>query len=197
MTDSIILYFCNTCKQRLPFSAFPSKGFWEDVRRRACRDCRRRQPERVARRDQQIKAWRERRKAERTLAHAHATKPCLGCGQAILKARGIARCPGCAAKESSRQKVLKKNKITATRYKKMLAMQKGKCAICEGQPRARRLAVDHCHVTGRIRGLLCMRCNVALGLMGDDLKGLRRFEKYLIRFRKRGDRGRATAPPKG
>lgn len=43
------------------------------------------------------------------------------------------------------------------------------------------LAVDHCHVTGKIRGLLCTRCNVALAAVGDNLEGVMRFVEYLRR----------------
>lgn len=44
-------------------------------------------------------------------------------------------------------------------YDKMLAAQGGKCAICKRPPKSRRLAVDHDHKTGKVRGLLCFRCN--------------------------------------
>ena len=55
------------------------------------------------------------------------------------------------------------------RFREMLDDQGGKCAICETQcATERELAVDHCHKTGKIRGLLCMRCNTALGAFKDD-----------------------------
>jgi len=60
-------------------------------------------------------------------------------------------------------------------YDRMLAGQNGLCRIC-GKPETNAgfsLAVDHCHKTGTIRGLLCCRCNHVLGLMGDDPKLLR------------------------
>lgn len=57
--------------------------------------------------------------------------------------------------------------------------QGGLCAVC-GQPDARReLSVDHCHETGYVRGLLCSTCNLGLGMLGDDLLGLRRVVAYL------------------
>ena len=55
--------------------------------------------------------------------------------------------------------------ITIEQYDKMLAAQDGVCAICAGEcGSGRRLAVDHDHGTGRVRALLCVRCNRQLGL---------------------------------
>ena len=52
-------------------------------------------------------------------------------------------------------------------YDLMLERQRGVCAVCGEQP-ARTLCVDHCHASGRVRGLLCHPCNAALGFMRDD-----------------------------
>jgi hypothetical protein len=49
--------------------------------------------------------------------------------------------------------------ITGAEYESMLEAQDGACAICRRRPRARRLAVDHDHNTGKVRGLLCFTCN--------------------------------------
>lgn len=54
--------------------------------------------------------------------------------------------------------------VTQEQFDIMLEMQKGKCAICP-QPA---IAVDHCHVTGRVRGLLCRKCNSGLGFFNDS-----------------------------
>jgi hypothetical protein len=47
-------------------------------------------------------------------------------------------------------------------YEALLAAQGGGCAICGNPPKTRRLDVDHDHKTGKVRGLLCHRCNRAL-----------------------------------
>jgi Recombination endonuclease VII len=52
--------------------------------------------------------------------------------------------------------------ITDADYQALLASQGGGCAICDHPPRTRRLHVDHDHKTGKVRGLLCHRCNRAL-----------------------------------
>jgi hypothetical protein len=68
-------------------------------------------------------------------------------------------------------------------YERMLAEQGGVCALCGSPPgndlRTRHLAVDHCHETGRIRGLLCGGCNRALGFFKDDPELLDRAAAYL------------------
>lgn len=64
-------------------------------------------------------------------------------------------------------------------YASMLAAQHGVCAICEQHQVATALAVDHCHTTGKIRGLLCTKCNAALGLFQDSIMRMARAMKYL------------------
>ena len=55
--------------------------------------------------------------------------------------------------------------ITIEEYEDLLAKQKGGCAICGQSPDIRRLAIDHNHSTGRVRGLLCAKHNVAIGIL--------------------------------
>lgn len=57
--------------------------------------------------------------------------------------------------------------ITEEYYKNMVELQEGKCLIC-GFTSDRRLYVDHNHITGKIRGLLCMKCNAGLGMFQDN-----------------------------
>ena len=65
---------------------------------------------------------------------------------------------------------------------RMLIEQGGLCAICERTP-ARRLCIDHCHATQKVRGLLCDNCNIALGLLDDDPERLRAALAYVLRAR--------------
>ena len=61
-----------------------------------------------------------------------------------------------------------------------LARSQGNCcAICGAKPKGRRLAVDHDHKTGKVRGLLCMFCNTGLGKFRDDPKLLKKAIGYL------------------
>jgi Recombination endonuclease VII len=61
--------------------------------------------------------------------------------------------------------------ISAAEYDALLAKQGGVCAICR-QHSKRRLCVDHCHLTGTVRGLLCDRCNLGLGYLKEDQASL-------------------------
>lgn len=73
--------------------------------------------------------------------------------------------------------------LSPGQYAQMLAAQSGACAICERPPIRRALAVDHCHATGQVRGLLCHQCNQALGLFQDDLPRMSRAILYLAEFK--------------
>lgn len=72
--------------------------------------------------------------------------------------------------------------VCNVRYEDMLVQQRGVCAICKGvlnSSRYTKLAVDHDHKTGRVRGLLCTNCNTAVGLMKDSPGRLRAAANYL------------------
>lgn len=72
-------------------------------------------------------------------------------------------------------------------YANMLLAQNGVCAICSGietvkiRGEAIRLAIDHCHSTGKVRGLLCVNCNKALGHFKDDVELMSKAIEYLKR----------------
>lgn len=53
--------------------------------------------------------------------------------------------------------------ITLETYERMLKEQNGTCKICGGEPKVKSLHVDHCHTSGKIRGLLCTSCNTTIG----------------------------------
>jgi hypothetical protein len=61
-----------------------------------------------------------------------------------------------------------------------LARERGEvCEICGRKGRGRRLAVDHDHKSGRVRGLLCWKCNTGIGLLQEDRGILERAKEYL------------------
>lgn len=73
--------------------------------------------------------------------------------------------------------------ITLAKYDEMLEKQDYKCAICgnEDEVEGRRLAIDHCHSQGHVRGLLCGKCNRGLGLFYDNPELLQNAINYLAR----------------
>jgi hypothetical protein len=62
--------------------------------------------------------------------------------------------------------------ITLETYRRILSEQGGGCAICRGPQEAKRklFDVDHDHITGQVRGLLCHNCNAGIGLLQDSPK---------------------------
>ncbi len=75
--------------------------------------------------------------------------------------------------------------VTAEDMERLLSAQNKTCAIC-GKPISEKTAhVDHDHVTGEIRGLLCGKCNPALGLFGDNEETILRAAIYLESYRKK------------
>lgn len=74
--------------------------------------------------------------------------------------------------------------IDLREYRAMLVEQNGSCAICAGPPvRAKAYDVDHDHVTGDVRGLLCNSCNQMLGHARDRIETLLAGAEYLRRSR--------------
>jgi hypothetical protein len=76
---------------------------------------------------------------------------------------------------------LKKNYgINIDQYNDMLKKQKNKCLICHNEFKPmKNTHVDHNHTTGKVRGLLCTKCNSALGYFNDDINILKEAIKYL------------------
>jgi hypothetical protein len=66
----------------------------------------------------------------------------------------------------------------------LLERQNSRCAVCRSAtPGNKTLCVDHDHVTGQVRGLLCDKCNRAIGLLRDDPSVLKRAREYMLRHR--------------
>ena len=89
--------------------------------------------------------------------------------------------------EYDRRQHLKAYGLTQDDYDAMLARQGGRCAACgsdnPGNRRYARFLVDHDHVTGTVRALLCNPCNVAIGQVNDDVDRLIALATYLLQYR--------------
>lgn len=69
--------------------------------------------------------------------------------------------------------------ITLEDYYKISELQNHRCAICGKEENGKQLAVDHCHETGKVRGLLCSNCNLGLGKLGDSIESVGKALAYL------------------
>ena len=91
-----------------------------------------------------------------------------------------AKCKVCTKQYAHEYRLKSVFGIDSNEYHRILEIQNYACAICRNQPLKRRLAVDHDHQTGQIRGLLCTHCNhKLLGAAHDSIPLLERAISYL------------------
>ena len=93
------------------------------------------------------------------------------------KRHGLAsRCKACRAAAAPAERLRRKYGMTEAERDEMIASQGGVCCICLSAPATQ---VDHCHETGRVRGVLCFNCNSGLGLLRDNPEAMYRAADYL------------------
>lgn len=104
-------------------------------------------------------------------------KKCRDCREADRTKPGNSRSP----ERTLRYRLDYLYGITPEKYDEMLVAQGGLCKICRGSDNGPwgKLAVDHCHKTGRVRGLLCAKCNKGLGQFNDNPELIRLAAAYL------------------
>jgi hypothetical protein len=122
--------------------------------------------------------------SKRLNGHQHLCKPC----QSVYQKNYVRRKdPKARAIANRKWRLLKEFGITIDQYVAMLIQQNQVCAVCE-QPeklvhhatkQISPLSVDHCHKTGKVRALLCNRCNTTLGKVADDPNLLDKLSAYL------------------
>lgn len=97
-------------------------------------------------------------------------------------------------REAYRGYALQRYGLTPADYDAMLAAQGGCCACCgvKANRNGKRLFVDHDHVTGAVRGILCTNCNRGIGALGDNAAGVRRALDYLERATRSPQRAQPT-----
>lgn len=86
-------------------------------------------------------------------------------------------------KEKIRNAHLKsKYGITIDEYNNLLKKQNYKCDICKNKYNNKNLCVDHNHTTGKIRGLLCNKCNFIIGCSNENIEILKNSIKYIKKW---------------
>lgn len=86
---------------------------------------------------------------------------------------------GKATKYKTQPRKWAKFKLSEAEYEQYFIDAGYKCGCCHTTSDKRRLCLDHCHDTGRIRGVLCSNCNTALGLVHENIETLRNLIKYV------------------
>lgn len=88
--------------------------------------------------------------------------------------------------EISRRAYVKRYKLTEAEHTALKEAQRNLCAICKNPEfvlkrngKVAELSIDHCHTSGKIRGLLCRNCNAALGQFRDSIDLLEQAKRYL------------------
>lgn len=160
----------------------------KDYPERPCRAC-----------GEQFKPWRSNqvncsdscRLAAQAARRRYGTDPvpCAACEMVLVDRKpGRPVCDGCrkdprASRPGHEQRRrLRKYGVTQEWYDATLDAQGGRCAIClTDAPGRKGWAIDHCHVGGGARGILCSNCNSAIGLLKEDVGTIRRAIGYLER----------------
>jgi hypothetical protein len=166
---------CGRCKETLPLDNFsPSyrgkPGTW-------CRSC-----------------FAAYTRGDRSTSVPNPARECEQCGKSYVPRQLKSNAKFCSRTCKDRSLVgtragrtkwlTTKYGINADEYDVMFAEQDGKCAICGTEQAAGRYGVfhvDHCHKTGRLRGLLCSSCNHGLGQFRDDPAVMRLAAEYVER----------------
>ncbi|MCX5379288.1 endonuclease VII domain-containing protein [Streptomyces sp. NBC_00091] len=182
MSDSANGRQCRRCLEVLAPDSFAADRNRPDGLQTRCRKC---VSEYCAER------YRARRAAEGKTVREKVDVPdgrklCRTCGEVKPHSEwhrrksapdGLAtRCKACRKPRDSAGHLKRKYGITEAERDQMIAAQGGLCCLCL---RAPAVHVDHCHTTGRVRGVLCFNCNVGLGLLKENPDRFRRAAAYV------------------
>lgn len=173
---------CRDCKIEKPLDDFYTDRRYAGERRPECKPCF------------QLMGKKNRRKCldlpeKKTCRGCGEEKPSIRFGLDKRNADGLRHyCLGCREKRTPEQLRARQLKfhygITPEQYAEMNEKQGGLCASCGEPPRpdARKkgLFVDHCHDSGKVRALLCSRCNSALGLLDEDPEKILALAAYIV-----------------
>lgn len=169
--------------------------YWQDdgsvIRHRQCKGC----GERFFAREKTLPC--ERQYETRRMKAINATeKQCTKCKKTLPVEMfskkdayyHLSRCRECLNRlraDAQLRQNLREYGLTIEEYERLLESQNGGCAICGGYSthshgeKRTPLVFDHCHETGKFRGLICNQCNRAIGMMGDSADRIEKVARYL------------------
>jgi hypothetical protein len=173
---------CSGCRRVLPVTAFARDKNRSDGLQVRCRECVAEYGAAHYRRRREAMGKPVREKADVPAGH----KLCRTCGEIkphsewhrnATASDGLStRCKACRAVQGRQSHLKREYGITEAERDGLIASQGGVCCICLAALPAH---VDHCHETGRVRGVLCFSCNAALGQFKDRPDVMRRAATYV------------------
>jgi hypothetical protein len=169
--DPVTTKQCRACREIKPIDAFYRMRRNVDLWHADCKECR----------NQKTKAWKQEN-PDRVRGHEKSRNRNWAAELANARAR---RATPEGRRKLRNWRLKKDHGITLDEYEQMVSDQGGVCKICRRPPRGGRthhdqmLHVDHDHATGRIRGLLCRHCNVAIGFFDEDVEIITAAIRYI------------------
>lgn len=167
---------CTKCKRELPLDCFLKSKQSKDGLSWRCRECHSQIRKEFYQRNPEKLALEKERRKKYYLDHLNEEFK-------KERSRKFKESYSKSPRRFRNADLMGKYGMTIEDYNAMYDRQGGKCAICggRGNERAvcRKLSVDHCHLTGNVRGLLCTQCNVGMGSLKDSQFLLANALRYL------------------
>lgn len=203
MTESIIQKTCRTCSQVFAITYFHKNKSKQDGFGNECKSCARKKQkiyESGLRKRKQIPVLQEkfcskcnltkitsafRRDFGRKDGYQSSCKICVDKWNNTPENKikvAIRKRDTWSNKTSQEKYAVRLKKVygmSLEKYEELFNAQNKKCAVCQKQASPFSLQVDHCHITNKIRGLLCTNCNSGIGKLGDTTEGLLKAIEYL------------------
>ncbi|GAA3490420.1 endonuclease VII domain-containing protein [Streptomyces cremeus] len=178
MSDLLEVKRCSRCQQMLSLDAFARNKSSKDGLQAYCRRCwAEYYQERQAARGKTVRQKVDVPEGHKFCRTCEQIKPHSEWCRNRAASDGLdSLCKACKAVKGRASHLKRAYGITEAQRDEMVASQQGVCTICLKAPAVH---VDHCHETGRVRGVLCFNCNAALGQLGDDPDTFNRAIAYL------------------
>jgi hypothetical protein len=169
---------CSRCKKSKPRAAFAGNKSASDGLQAYCRECRAEYHQaRQLAKGKNVRPRVGTPEGHKFCRNCKEIKPHSEWHRNATASDGLSTsCKACRAAKGRAGHLKRQYGITEAERDALVASQKGLCVICLDAPAVH---VDHCHKTGRVRGVLCFNCNSAIGKLGDDPDAVRRAAAYL------------------